>query len=331
MNVVVFVVLIVTMFLTACSTVPSKKISTSNLTTSKPLMSLYDFQIIESSSQQQVSVTELARRLRDVDVIFLGEYHANHAAHLLQAQLQAALFQQRPNQVLTMEQFTTNNQSVIDAYMDDEIGEKTLMKEGKAWNNYVASYRPLIEFSKRHGLPVYAANAPADYVRCVGRHGEAYLDKFKSDENLPKQPFLSEKAYEDKFMAFMGKMRKSSRLPKRSYSAQLLRDNSMAETIITALEDHSNAQVIHTNGAFHSDSFLGTAGLVKKRNPTLKIAVISPVHVKDSEKTSYQTSDLAKGNFIYLLAKQPDNYKQAKNRKASFKAMFKRSNKHICK
>ncbi len=326
----IFFGLITAMFLTACSQHPIKEDVSSEAQKITPLASAYDFRIIDSNNREIISITQLASRLKDIDVVFLGEYHGNHASHLLQAQLQAALYQLRPNQVLTMEQFTTDNQSAIDDYMDEEIGEKMLIKQGDAWNNYVASYRPLVEFSKRHSLPVYAANAPASYVRCVGRHGESYLTKFKADGNLPKQPFLSEQAYEDKFMGFMGKMRKSARIPRRSYSAQLLRDNSMAETIIRALEDNPKAQVIHTNGAFHSDSFLGTAGLVKKRNPALKIAVISPIHVKNIEKPTYHTDDLKKGSFIYLLSKQPDNYKQAKNRMASFKAMFKRSNRKIC-
>jgi len=168
-------------------------------------------------------------------------------------------------------------------------------------------------------------------VRCVGRNGATYLDKFNHDKSLPKQPFLNDKAYEKKFMGFMKKNRKGSTSPKKSYFAQLFRDNSMAETILKALAEHPNAQVIHTNGAFHSNQFLGTAGLLKKRQPALKIAVISPIHVKDIKQPSYQLKDLKAGNFIYLITPQPNNYKQTKNRMKAFKEMFKNANKKVCK
>ena len=325
----IFIVLLLLTVLIGCSQ-PTKKQSHAS-TKISPLNTLYDFRIIDSQSEERLNISQLAKRLKQADVVFLGEFHGNHASHLLQAQLQAELFSQRSNQVLTMEQFTTDYQDVLDHYFDEEIGEKLLIKQADAWRNYTASYRPLIEFAKHHSLPVYAANAPAGYVRCVGRHGQSYLDKFKDDEYLPKQPFLNDADYEKKFMKFMGKMRKSSRLPKRSYYAQLLRDNSMAETIVTALKENPNAQVIHTNGAFHSNRFLGTAGLLKQRNPALNIAVISPVHVENMAEPTYQKTDLEKGNFIYLLSPQPADYKQAENRKKAFKNMFKKSKEKHCK
>lgn len=294
------------------------------------LITSYDFQIVDPSTQQRIDVKALANKLQDVDVVFIGEYHGNHASHLLQAQLQSALFVQNPNQVLSMEQFTTDKQAVLDAYLDDEIGEKVLIKQANAWPNYVGSYRPLIEFSKRHFLPVYAANAPIKHVRCVGREGEFYLDKYKQDEFLPRQPFLNDDAYEEKFMSFMMTVSNSSRNPKQSYSAQLLRDNSMAETILSALKNHPKSQVIHLNGAFHSDQFLGTVALLKKRNPNVSVAVISPVRVDNSNKPKYQPSDLERGNFVYLVTKQPANYQQAKNRIQAFRAMFKQSKSQDC-
>jgi len=110
----------------------------------KPLANSYDFQIIDSDSQKKITLNLLANKLQNFDVVFLGEFHGNHASHLLQAQLQAALFAQNPNQILTMEQFTTDKQVVLNAYLDDEIGEKILIKKANAWHNYTASYSPLV-------------------------------------------------------------------------------------------------------------------------------------------------------------------------------------------
>ncbi len=296
----------------------------------QPLFTLYDFQIIDSVTEKLLSVKELAAKVQDADVIFIGEYHGNHASHLLQAQLQSELFKLNPKQILTLEQFTTEKQHILDAYLDGKIGEKTLIKQANAWSNYKASYRPLIEFAKRNLLPVYAANAPAGHVRCVAREGKQYLDRFKDNKYLPQQPFLSNKYYEEKFMNIMQEL-KGNRDHKNSFYAQLLRDNSMAEIIIKALNAHPNYQLIHLNGAFHSNNFLGTVALLKQRNPALNIKVISPVRVEDIKQPSYTKVDLAKGNFIYLITPQPVKYKKAENRKAAFKKMFQKSREKVCK
>jgi uncharacterized iron-regulated protein len=46
-----------------------------------------------------------------------------------------------------------------------------------AWPNYAEAYRPLVEYAKERRLPVIAANAPAEVVRCVMQEGPDYLTR----------------------------------------------------------------------------------------------------------------------------------------------------------
>ncbi len=71
-----------------------------------------------------MSLQTLVESLKDVDVVFIGEFHGNQASHLLEAQLQAKLYQQRPNQVVSLEQFNRDQQAILNRYLDGEIGEK---------------------------------------------------------------------------------------------------------------------------------------------------------------------------------------------------------------
>lgn len=298
------------------------------------LKTLYQSIIINSTTQQPLSVQTLAEELSSADVIFIGEFHGNHASHLLQAELQAALYQYNSNQILSMEQFNRDQQPILNQYLEDQIGEAYLIKETPAWDNYSASYRPLVEFAKRHLLPVVAANAPAQTVRCIGREGATYLTKLTTQEQaqIAQQPLQDIAGYRQFFMDFLeGSSRFNETRAQNSYLAQLTRDNTMAESILKAHRANPNAQIIHTNGAFHSNNGLGTVGALKRLNPNLSIKVISPVHVDAEHPFEFADTALTKGDFIYLLQAQPEKYRSASYRKQAFKQMFDKADSKACR
>ena len=137
----------------------------------EPPKTHYQALVVEAATGVPVSLTDLAKRLADKDVVVIGEYHGHQGSHLLQSRLQAHLYRHRPKQVLTMEQFEVDRQPVLDRYLADKIGEMELVEDAGAWPIYKYAYRPLVEFARVRDLPVIAANAPADIVRCVGREG----------------------------------------------------------------------------------------------------------------------------------------------------------------
>lgn len=330
------------LFLTACASSVTHLNNPNDPPSVSPLpafKTLYDYRLIETKTNQPITFRQVVEQLKQKDVIFIGEFHGNHASHLLEAQLQAALYQNHPNQILSLEQFNRDQQPILNRYLDSVIGEKTLIKEAPAWPNYAGSYRPLVEFSKQHFLPVIAANAPAQTVRCVGRQGKDYLDNLPPNQRtlIAKTPFLTTPAYTEKFERFLAEKMGAAMSDTQSndrqsnrFLAQLLRDNTMAEAINQALKQSPGAQVLHMNGAFHSNEYLGTVAALKRLNPTLNIAVISPVRVMDPQVPTYQASDLVLGDFIYLLQPQPEAYVQASKRQAAFKAMFKKAAQKPC-
>lgn len=293
------------------------------------LSHLYDRYLVSSPTQQPMGIPELAQQLKNIDVVFIGEYHGNPASHLLQAELQAALYRLRPQQVLSLEQFNFDTQMTVDAYLKGRIGEQELIDEAKAWDNYKASYRPLVEFAKQHQLAVVAANAPADWVRCVGRQGEGYLNKLTDIERqqLPIDPFYSTPEYQQKFLGVMhggrsGDTAMASTMSRR-FAAQLLRDNSMASRIVAAKTTYPNHQVIHLNGTFHSESHFGSVASVKRIAPQLKIAVISPIQIGLDQSIAAATTDqLALGDYVYFIANQPNDFVDPQKRLVAMQARF---------
>jgi len=71
-------------------------------------------------------------------------------------------------------------------------------------------------------------------------------------------------------------------MAERFYVAQCVKDEAMAEAIVTArLAAPRNAIVVHYDGAFHSDYSQGTVSRVKRRRPGWTLAVITAIPVAD--------------------------------------------------
>ena len=299
--------------------------------------SQYDARLVDPASGQKLTVQTLATRLADTDIVIIGEYHGHHASHLLQARLQQALWRLNPRQVLTMEQFNLDHQPALDDYLAGQTGETEMREDAHAWDNYRASYRPLVEFAKQHSLPVIAANAPTDIVRCVGRQGPEYLERLDKDRRqaLPDQPFLDTPAYKDKFLDAIQVSHGSNddTLSGRllnTYSAQLLRDNTMAARILEARERHPDHQVIHLTGTFHSEDRLGTVAVLEKRAPDLTIAVISPVNWQADANSPPLEKHRERGDYLYFIQPLPQEFRDDERRREAMTERFSRSPEASC-
>ena len=326
---------LVTFLLTACTITPNQVPEpTSSLSQKQSLNHAYDYVLLDKQ-HQQTSLANAVEQLKEADIIFVGEYHGNHASHLLEMQIFSAIYQHTPQLILSMEMFNRDQQANLNDYLDGAIGEVYLVKETPAWNNYVASYRPLVEFAKNHFIPVIAANASADIVRCIGRQGTTYINKLDSTEKqqIAEQPFAEIPNYKVKFYDFLEKVRQLPEERKEhSYLAQITRDNTMAESIYQAWLDYPKHKIVHLNGTFHSENHLGTVAALKRLNPKLKIQVVTPVHVEQFEtieKLNLETT--TRDDFVYLVKPQPEQYIDASYKRKARTQMFEKSEQATCK
>ena len=294
---------------------------------------------MDAASGTPISLPQLAERLADQDVVVIGEYHGHQGAHLLQSRLQTHLYRHRPDQVLTMEQFDVDQQPVLDRYLNGEIGEEELIEDAGAWPNYQHAYRPVVEFARLRNLPVIAANAPAGIVRCVGRNGIDYLDSLPEEHKrfLPESPFAGNEAYREKFLGEMGSRHGSAddERMQNTYSAQLLRDNTMASRILEARGSHPGHQVIHLTGTFHSEERLGTVAALLQREPGLAVTVISPVFTEQPAGQHNRELPVAdnrrKGDYLYFLLPLPEEYRDEERGREAMMEQFRNAPRTTCK
>lgn len=273
--------------------------------TSDPL-SFYDYQLY-SPEGTALSLQQLPQSVQNADVILIGEWHTHAGVHRFQTDLLKTLSTQH-RVALSMEQFTRDKQTIVNQYLAGEIGEQVLIQQGNAWPNYESDYRPLIELAKSQQMDVIAANAPKSTVRCIGRQGLAYLDKLNQEERgyLASEINTGESEYKSKFMASMhhGKPEQTE----KQFAAQVTWDETMAESIVNYRQQHPNTQVIHVAGKFHIEQGLGTAHSILRRDPYLKVVVISPVSSVDEQGSDYQL----------LVLEPPVRYVQKSNQMKAF-------------
>ena len=90
----------------------------------------------------------------------------------------------------------------------------------------------------------------------------------------------------------------------RTYQAQCVKDEAMAESIVAARATH-NTLVIHANGAFHSDYRLGTAERVTRRDPNARQIVVSFAPVADLDTANGRERRKLADYVVFTLAPAP--------------------------
>ncbi len=257
------------------------------------------------------TLDKLLERMREADVVFVGEHHDDPVAHHLQALLLRRFHEQRacsagkPRPLaLSLEMFERDVQFVVDEYLAGLITEQHFRDSGRAWKNYEKDYRPLVEYAREHKLPVVAANAPRRYVNLVGRLGAGALKDVAEPQRrgLPPLPYAeASPAYAAKFKDVMSKMKRES-APKelvgpptpdrevgpptpvpppkppdltKTLQAQSLWDATMAYSVAEFLMKSPRAQVLHVNGGFHSEKRLGVPEHLLRYRPGTSLMVVT--------------------------------------------------------
>ncbi|MGI9876473.1 ChaN family lipoprotein [Vibrio chagasii] len=304
--------------LTACANQPSENTS-QKVVQPETVSTYYDYQFA-SPQGEALSLNALPQELLDADVILIGEWHTHSAIHRFQTDFLKARQNVDSNIALSMEQFTREHQDTLNQYLNGEIGEQVLISKAAAWPNYESDYRALVEFAKANDLDVIAANAPKPFVQCIGRKGLPYLDQLSSEQRdwVATEVNIGDSPYKEKFMASMH--HGTPEQTEKQFAAQVTWDETMAESIVDYLATNPGKQVIHVAGKFHTEGGLGTAASISRRNPDLKVAIITPVEALSSDSSDYQLQVLS----------PPVRFVQKENRMKAYKHLSKRSSDLQC-
>jgi len=238
------------------------------------------------------------------DVVFFGELHDNPIAHWLEYELTRDMHSEKgENLILAAEMFETDNQLIIDEYFAGNIKESSFESEARLWSNYKTDYKPLLSFAKEKGLKFVASNIPRRYASAVASGGFEVLSGFSPEalnyiaplpiEYDPELPCYKDMLSMDGAVAGPMAKKVSENLPK----AQAIKDATMANSIVKYRQPSQT--VIHYNGSYHSDRYMGIIWYLNKYSPGLKVTTITTLLQDDIDKM-YDES-LKKADFVIVI------------------------------
>jgi len=256
---------------------------------------------IFTSEGKPVDYQEMKQVMNQKDVVFFGELHNNPIAHWLQLELTADLHDQQGDKlVLGAEMFETDDQLILNEYLDGTIREKNFKEEAKLWSNYQTDYRPLVEYARENNLPFIATNIPRRYASVVAQKGFEGLEdltrealKYIAPLPIRYDPDLP--GYKN--MLQMKHMPGSKERAKNLPRAQAIKDATMAHFI---LENREEDQLfLHFNGTYHSNNKEGIVWYIHQQQDDMQVGTIATVQQDHTDKLEAKHQGLA--DFILVV------------------------------
>lgn len=239
---------------------------------------------------KKVSYKKMVKTLADNEVVLFGELHDNPIAHWMQLKVAKSLYLSG-DIVMGAEMFESDNQKVLDDYLNGTIDDKAFDSLARFWVNYATDYAPLVELAKALKFPFIATNVPRKYASLVYKKGFEALDELPDNEKqwLPSLPIPYDASL-SQYQAMLEMMggHGGDNFPK----AQAIKDAAMAHFIVVNLQ--ANSTFIHFNGSFHSNYYEGIYWYLQQYKPGIKVATINTILVEDIkniDKSEFKTAD----------------------------------------
>lgn len=245
------------------------------------------------ASGKETSYKDLLKQSLEADVVFFGEQHHNPICHWLQLELAGDLHKEKGSAFLFgAEMFESDNQLLLNEYISNTIKTRNFEDEAKLWPNYATDYKPLVEFARKNNIPFVATNIPRRYAALVNKGGFEALDSLDSAAKtlFPPLPLAFDpelKGYKELMSMDMGGTHVSANFPK----AQAVKDATMAWFINKNLG--LGSIMLHLNGSYHSENYVGIIWYLKKLNPSLKILSIATVEQENAGELDSANTGLA--------------------------------------
>ncbi len=219
-----------------------------------------------SSLKSLPSIVEQAARKR---AVYVGETHDRFSHHVVQLEMIKGLYRGGKRIAIGMEMFQRPFQKILDGYIAGRIDEKALLKGTEyfaRWGFDYSLYRPILLFARSEKIPVIALNQKSEIIDKVFRSG---LESLSDEERrlVPKAMDFGDQAYRDRLRGvFHLHQDLRSATFDFFYQAQVLWDETMAESVDTFLRSHEGYQMIVLAGDGHIAHGSGIPKRVFRRN-----------------------------------------------------------------
>ena len=239
-----------------------------------------------SACHQEINIS--LPEVKNKRVLFVGEYHDNYAHHIKQKKIIQELHEDGVKVAIGMEMFQRRFQPTIDDYLAGKIDEKVFLQESEyftRWGYDYKLYRPIMIYAKKNQIPIIALNLEKEITKKISRSGLDSLSQ-KEKKMIPSDLDFSDKTYKKRLLKVFNDPEHLAAMPVKYrpnpeyfYQAQILWDETMAETTAKFIINNPEHIMIVLAGNGHLEYFVGIPARVKRR-------INLPMHVllQDSEK-----------------------------------------------
>jgi uncharacterized iron-regulated protein len=221
--------------------------------------------ITDTATGQLLSPAQLAARLKDVGILFVGEEHTNQDFHDVQLQAIRLLHEAGRPVIIALEMFPYTEQATLDRWIGGAYTEQGFLSLGDwygNWGYHWNFYRDIFLYARDHGLRMVAVNSPREVVRRVRASG---FGELSPDEAAHFPPRLAPESEEHQRMyrAFFTSddaLHMNAEALEGLYRAQVAWDATMGWNALKALEQdgRKDAIVVVLIGAGHVTYGLGS-------------------------------------------------------------------------
>jgi uncharacterized iron-regulated protein len=247
--------------------------------TTKKATQRYGFWI-DAYRGEPVAYNDMLEDMGSVNVVYLGERHTLMRHHDIQYKIVSDLIGHDRQVILGLEQLEDYQQVVIDQYNHGQITYDELVEQTNwpaRWSNYL-DYRRIVETVHNAGGRIVALNARREIIRQVAHKG---LDGLNDKERgqLPQVIDMDDEQYRQHMnhtMMVMAHVKNVPGMLDRMFTAQVCRDEAMAENLFRAisLSEQQNAIAVVLCGSGHVSHASGIPNRLKRRASQIEDRII---------------------------------------------------------
>ena len=263
--------------------------------------------ITDTDTGDIITPRQLAERLADTRLLFVGETHTNLDFHNVQFKVIQELHRANREVMIGLEMFPYSQQALLDGWIDGLFTEQGFVKQSEwytYWGYHWEYYRDIFLFARDNGIRMYGINSPRDVVKAVRKKD------FKDLSPEDAKHFLHEvqPVTDDQRRMFRGffdaddALHMNAQAMEGTLRAQATWDATMGWNSMQALQDHGgeNAIMVVLIGSGHVTYGLGAE---RQTAPYYdgKIASVIPLEIMDDEGQPVKTVRASYADFVWGL------------------------------
>ncbi|MEJ2657149.1 MAG: ChaN family lipoprotein [Desulfobacterales bacterium] len=231
------------------------------------------------------TLDDIIPKLEASRIVYIGEIHDQYVHHMNQLKVIKKMHEDGYPLAVGMEMFQRPYQQAVDDYLAGRIDEYAFLKKTgyySRWGYDYNLYKPIIDYLKQEHIPLVALNIQGDITHEVAREGMYDLPESQKKQ-LPSSMNFSNEAYRKDLEKVFAAHNKQENLRDFNYflQAQLLWDESMAESAFRFLGNHPELKMIILAGNGHVMHKYGIPERLYRRNHEPFVVVVQDEDIED--------------------------------------------------